>query len=231
MAADSQTLPNVMNEISSWFSTIIILIADGIIVWRACAVWRHSRIVQGVLIFLMSANVGVNIADAAEDQLLTISETSSITLDWVSVLLSLAVNVVATLLIAYRAWIYHKSVHVALGQSSKSPVQGIFLLMVESGAILAIIQLLNIIFNKLDVDGLVGSTIDTLSRLATGLYVYAAAMSPVGIFVLVQTGNTYERSFSSRTVAQAPETAIAFNSQVNVTRGQSDMLQTGYHSS
>ncbi|KAE9402775.1 hypothetical protein BT96DRAFT_974168 [Gymnopus androsaceus JB14] len=75
---------------------------------------------------------------------------STETLDWLSIVLNLTVNIVATLLIAYRAWTHHRSARAIL-RNKKTQVQAILLLMVESGAIFGVVQLANIIIQALDI--------------------------------------------------------------------------------
>lgn len=96
----------------------------------------------------------INTADLIVDTQ-TFLFTHSITLDWVATLLNLAVNTVATLLIVYRAWFisifypdvisthsgsrtHHKSVRSI--SRKKTQVEALLLLFIESGAVLAVIQ-------------------------------------------------------------------------------------------
>lgn len=82
--------------------------------------------------------------------------TKSVTLDWIAIVINLAVNMMATLLIIYQAWynsisinssqvtysklrIYHKSIR-SISRSNKSQVEAILLLLIESGAVLAAVQ-------------------------------------------------------------------------------------------
>ncbi|KAE9404700.1 hypothetical protein BT96DRAFT_935391 [Gymnopus androsaceus JB14] len=45
----------------TWPGTITLMLSDGIVTWRACAIWPHAKILRLVLSGLMIANIGVNL--------------------------------------------------------------------------------------------------------------------------------------------------------------------------
>ncbi|KAE9404517.1 hypothetical protein BT96DRAFT_935654 [Gymnopus androsaceus JB14] len=187
-AADSQPLLNVWGVIEIWTGNLIYLMADTIIVWRAWAIW-DNRPVHWLLSILMFANIGVNIADSVADTRAELEDlVSGVTLDWVNVALSFAVNVVATSLIAYKAWDHHKAVKGISTRNKKTPVESILLLLVESGAIFGILQV------ALDVNQIPESNIGQAEGVIGNFYNFTAALNPVAIFILVQTQTTYEHS-------------------------------------
>ncbi|KAF9073351.1 hypothetical protein BDP27DRAFT_1318752 [Rhodocollybia butyracea] len=195
-SANSQSILLVWDVISIWLAYVIYLVADGMIVWRAWAVWMDNRGVKLTLAFLMFADIGVDLAAGVTDtrtRILGGQETQ--TLDWVNVALSFTINVVATSLIGFQAWIYHESVKKTVSIRKKTRLEEILLLLLESGAIFGIVQLLDIIFSILDSKDTVLPTVDLASQLIGNLYPYAAAFNPVAIYVVVQTQNTYEHSF------------------------------------
>lgn len=93
------------------------------------------------------------IADAEPAALLSSDVT---TWDWITTVMSLAVNIIATLLIVYKAWYISVSItnslshyntcrthHIsarAVSPNRKTQVQAILLLFIESGAIFAVFQ-------------------------------------------------------------------------------------------
>jgi len=107
--------------------------------------------------------------------------------------MNLAVNTEATLLIVYRAWTHHKSVQ-SISRNKKSQVEAILLLFIESGALFAACQILNIVIRALDVNSILNTPVNICSLFFTDLYTISAAFSPVAIVILVQTRSDYEHT-------------------------------------
>ncbi|KAE9403120.1 hypothetical protein BT96DRAFT_1017192 [Gymnopus androsaceus JB14] len=183
-------LIGILNECSENFT---FLVADTAIVWRAWALWAESGLVKWTLLIILLADIGVNIADAIVAAKIT-NNFESVTLDWVTATINLTVNIVATLLIAYRAWTYYQSTH-ALSRNKTTQVEAILLLMIESGAIFGIVQVANVIFNALDIHAAQFSPVTKATTFLDAMYLYSAALNPVALLILIQTGNTYENSF------------------------------------
>ncbi|KAE9392238.1 hypothetical protein BT96DRAFT_1057800 [Gymnopus androsaceus JB14] len=151
MAANLKS--NVTNIIAYWSSTANFLIADITIAWRAWVLSVENRLIRWTLLVILLLDIGINAADTrhplgvniADDiadtkvKLGLVIENKDVTLDWVSTVLNLTVNIVGTSLIGCRAWIYHKSTYAIL-RNKKTQVEAILLLMVESGAIFGMIQ-------------------------------------------------------------------------------------------
>ncbi|KAE9392593.1 hypothetical protein BT96DRAFT_944549 [Gymnopus androsaceus JB14] len=143
------------------------------IVWRAWAVWAENRLIKWSLLIILLVDISIGIADSAVDIKAVINinndvNTNTVTLDWISVIFNLIVNVVGTSLIGYKAWTHHLSVR-AIAHNKKTQVETVLLLLVESGAILGVVQC---------------SDNDNLQ-----------ALNPIAVVILVQTRNTYEHSF------------------------------------
>ncbi|KIK56228.1 hypothetical protein GYMLUDRAFT_821836 [Collybiopsis luxurians FD-317 M1] len=90
----------------------------------------------------MITNIGINVADCILDNIevktIAVAGTSTI-LDWLSGVLSLAVNMFATGLIAWKAWNFNHDMAEA-GIKRTTRVQKILLLLIESGAVYCTIQ-------------------------------------------------------------------------------------------
>jgi len=198
MAANSQSALMSSLVLQSLCGDVMYLIADAVIVWRAWAIWVEKSNIKCSLFILLLLDIGVTIADIITDaEFDTNPNTRPIpteTLDWVGIVLSLTVNIVATLLIAYRAWAHHRSIQT-FAPNRKTQVEMILFLVVESGAIFGVVQIFSIVFQALDVHATPLSPIDTASTFVQGLYAYSAAINPVALIILVQTGSTYDHSF------------------------------------
>ncbi|KAE9389461.1 hypothetical protein BT96DRAFT_1025041 [Gymnopus androsaceus JB14] len=196
MAADLKAIVPVI--LAEWFGNCIFLIADAAIVWRAWALWAENRLIKWALLIILLTDIGgINIADAVADTKVVINASNrahdAVTFDSLSPALNLMVNIVATLLIAYRAWTYHQSTHAIL-HNKKTQVGAILLLMVESGAVFGVVQVIYIIFHALDIHAAEFSPVSIANTFINGLYTYIAALNPVALVILIQTGKTYEQN-------------------------------------
>ncbi|KAE9387798.1 hypothetical protein BT96DRAFT_981285 [Gymnopus androsaceus JB14] len=210
-AASLKAVP--MISLQEWSGNFIILIADIAIIWRAWVLWAENKLIKCMLMIILLADIGINIADPIADTKLDISlniNINAVTLDWVSAVLNLTVNIVATLLIAHRAWTHHQFTCATL-RNKKTQVEAILLLMVESGAIFGVVQIAIIIFNILDIQAASFSPVDSATALLEVLYICIAALNPVALVILIQTGNTYEHSSHLEDV-----TSQEFNSVPNI---------------
>ncbi|KAF9072047.1 hypothetical protein BDP27DRAFT_1320988 [Rhodocollybia butyracea] len=193
VVADTQSQVTVYVFISTWSTNIIIAITDAVIVWRAWAIWVDNMKVRWTLLLVMLADIDY--------------QNSSITLDWVNFILSLSVNIIATCLISFQAWLHHKSIESISITRKRTKGERTLLLLVESGAIYALLQLLTIITSALSAKAPSVSPIYITTLLTTQFYTAAAALNPVAIFILVQTQNTYEQSFHLEQISSLSQQA------------------------
>ncbi|KAE9384181.1 hypothetical protein BT96DRAFT_929428 [Gymnopus androsaceus JB14] len=196
--ANSQPLLEVGAQISSWASSLIFLIGDLIIIWRAWVVWTHNKIVKKILAFFVLVVIGINLADASVDNQKKLSATGqTVILDIAFFALTLAVNVTLTLLIAYRTWMYHRSLNGIVILQGKTFVGRILLLFVESGAILAIFQVLALAFQELDRNAQNLSPLQFAKLNISDIYVYVAALNPLAIFIIMEIRRQTTYGYSS----------------------------------
>ncbi|KAF9064671.1 hypothetical protein BDP27DRAFT_1425599 [Rhodocollybia butyracea] len=137
-----------------WYPTQLLL-SDGIVVWRA---------------------VSINVADCIWSDLQF--QYKAAILDWLSTILSLVVNMVATMLFAYKAWNYHRDIAGLSGSLSRK----------ESGAMFCTIQAIYIVITVLDSYNIITSqwllvTIEAITGVAAACY-------PVSVIILIHKDNT-----------------------------------------
>ncbi|KIK57908.1 hypothetical protein GYMLUDRAFT_737035 [Collybiopsis luxurians FD-317 M1] len=169
-----------------WIGTIAVLLSDSIVVWRAWTFFEHAKLPRYLLAFLMIANIGVNIADCIWADIEVQTElTGSTILDWFSGVLSVVVNMVATGLIAWKAWNHHQLM-VEAEIRRRSRAEDLLLLLIESGAIYCALQVAYIVVTlintyapeRLASTPLVAPVIETLSVIVAEWY-------PVAVIILV----------------------------------------------
>ncbi|KAF9063442.1 hypothetical protein BDP27DRAFT_1368002 [Rhodocollybia butyracea] len=126
----------------------LLLVSDTIVVWRAWILLFHNRFWRNTLVLLEIINTISNILDCIEYPIyntmalngfkidstwgILIMDYSGV-LDLVSFLTSLLVNVAATVLIGWKAWMHHKSLTEAAIYRRTYAIK-ILLVLVESGA-------------------------------------------------------------------------------------------------
>ncbi|KAF9072035.1 hypothetical protein BDP27DRAFT_1418399 [Rhodocollybia butyracea] len=175
-AAEAESHIIVFDSIYNWLINIIVFVTDAVIAWRAWAMWIDNTKVKLTLLLLMLANICVSLADgvANSDGSSQFNQNNTITLDWVNFILSFSVNMIATCLISFRAWLYHKSTKSIFITGKWTKGERILLLLVESGAIYAVLQLLVIITTALTVRAPSSGPIAFTSTLTIQLYIAAA---------------------------------------------------------
>ncbi|KAH8809526.1 hypothetical protein DL96DRAFT_568350 [Flagelloscypha sp. PMI_526] len=133
----------------TWSLPINYIITDSIIVWRAYVIWRPVWI-RMLLVAAMFGSATMSILYAAISTKHHFSWTSNPTIDRPLVvsfiLLSFGVNLFATSLMGIKAWQYRKKISSVFNSSttsaSSSTVLNVLVLLVETGVVLCILQLL-----------------------------------------------------------------------------------------
>ncbi|KAJ6595941.1 hypothetical protein B0H10DRAFT_2197284 [Mycena sp. CBHHK59/15] len=139
---------NLINVLAGQGTGSIALIGDTVSVWRAWAILTPNRKPVYGLILLLLAGLGTSVAG----NILDMSAPNFITFDSVVGVLTLlgqtlplVTNLVATGLIAYKA--YFMKATLGLGQSK---VAKILMVVTESGAFYCVIQAINVALNLTD---------------------------------------------------------------------------------
>ncbi|KIK58653.1 hypothetical protein GYMLUDRAFT_246044 [Collybiopsis luxurians FD-317 M1] len=103
-AADSQDL--IWAYMDIFPQSILLLISDGIVVWRAWVLLPEGILWKILPTILTIANIGLNIADCTVDvvQIQTILDGLTPELDWIVFAASIAINILATLFIMWKWW-------------------------------------------------------------------------------------------------------------------------------
>ncbi|KAE9403179.1 hypothetical protein BT96DRAFT_917628, partial [Gymnopus androsaceus JB14] len=180
-----------------WPPTIILLLSDFIVTWRAWALFPHNKIWRLLLLTMMVGNTFINILDCSFHNL--ISDDSRIDtaigtfavfndpkLDWISVVLSFAVNFLATLSIIWKAWHHHRFLAEA-SIRKKTQVQKILLLLIESGSIFCVAQAvyLGFIFSDKITSIDTKTSVTSYTIPVTQILTIAAAWYPAMVVMLI----------------------------------------------
>ncbi|KAF9067505.1 hypothetical protein BDP27DRAFT_909731 [Rhodocollybia butyracea] len=185
---------------SSWPGQINLLLSDSIVVWRASALYHQSKFWRFILAILMIANIGINLADCGWISVNESIEFSKpIILDWLSAVLSLNVNITATILFSYKALNHHRYTGGLSGGLALrgTRAQKMLNLLVESGVIFCTIQFIYVIVIVLDAYNIITPNSQWPRHAVDALFVTASACYPVAVIGLLHKNNKRPRSTES----------------------------------
>ncbi|KAI0319950.1 hypothetical protein OF83DRAFT_1169743 [Amylostereum chailletii] len=129
-------------------SELNLILSDAVVIWRAWVLWGRNKIVltSCAVLFMSAIAIAVLVIyqEATSEPGLSegfLSEFGE-TVAAVSLFLSLAINLWATALIAYKAWRYRRSISAHLQRGNrKGVVETLLTLLLESGAIYSCFQI------------------------------------------------------------------------------------------
>ncbi|TRM69730.1 hypothetical protein BD626DRAFT_392096 [Schizophyllum amplum] len=153
------------------------VLSDFVVVWRAWIVWTGNRYVQATLGICLVATVACSVAD------FVISYRAIETLNiygpaearaLLAILPLLITNVVASALVGYKVWDYRRTIKASLGQRSRTRVEKVMMLLVESGLLYAVIWIVFLAFSV--------TNIEAFTSLGPVFIAWRASLSFAGIY-------------------------------------------------
>ncbi|KAM5536737.1 hypothetical protein V8D89_009576 [Ganoderma adspersum] len=210
--------------------TINIILSDLVVWWRAWVLWPESRVVRISGCVLLLATFVMSVVDTtfscqAQEGFMFegLAEGNA------AAALSLATNFTATILTAYKAWLYRKSArNYAESGSMNSRVEHILVLLVESGALYCALWIVVIVW-QVGVDNQYIRTLIFVQHhhhessfwaqggvLIEGCLVPLIAIYPTVIIVLVALNKSgIENGFKPSGVAGPPGIAVEVETVVS----------------
>ncbi|KAF9063645.1 hypothetical protein BDP27DRAFT_1426660 [Rhodocollybia butyracea] len=181
----------IINDISVVLDSVMILTGDLLISWRAWVLLPHDTFWRFVLATITIGDIGINIADGIFDIfcMMAMLDGSPPFLDLVALGFSLVVNLTATALIGWKAWVHHQAMRDA-AMGKKSGVQKILLLFVESGAFFLILQLFTWISMRIFTLVPLGQPSALLSTISSNLWYTSAGLYPIAMIILIHSENS-----------------------------------------
>ncbi|KIK57388.1 hypothetical protein GYMLUDRAFT_46259 [Collybiopsis luxurians FD-317 M1] len=179
--------------IQSWTLAISMVLNDFIVVWRAWILFQQNRLFRVALTLFMTVNIGTQITDCIFDEVdikVPLVMNSSISLDWISAVVSLAVNMFATGLIAWKAWCHYSAMKELAAFHIRTRTQNILLLLIETGALYCTIQVLFVVFNLLHMYGPANGQRSLAYQIFDCIFIFASTWYPVAVVILVNMDNT-----------------------------------------
>ncbi|KAF5346169.1 hypothetical protein D9758_009925 [Tetrapyrgos nigripes] len=190
---------------ANFMERINFLVNDGIVVWRAWILFPRNRRVKATLAFCMFGTTVCSIFDAVNGAIIVLNNGFGV-VDGKKTFLVLTVpllvtNIIATLLIGYKAWRHRLDIQRNLGSSTTSSssgtrgaasatkVQKILFLMVESGLIYIAFW-----FATLFLTAFGDASLLSFQVFIGQCMPYLSALYPVLIIILVSLETTREES-------------------------------------
>lgn len=186
-------LPRLQNA-QNFLPVINYVLSDAIVIWRAWVLWEHNIRVLAAPIVLLIGTTGAALASAAFEVKLaadgyhTTAASGNLTslgnLQYAVWFMTLATNLVATVLISIKAWQHRQVLRATMGAGNGSTMaERMMALLVESGALYCVIWAIFILAN-FDFFGQIGNDITRAIMVqVTGIY-------PTVIVVLVALRRT-----------------------------------------
>ncbi|KIK54863.1 hypothetical protein GYMLUDRAFT_249207 [Collybiopsis luxurians FD-317 M1] len=193
--------------VNPWPVTINLLLGDYIVAWRAWILSQKSRFWKVLLAGMTICNTVLNIADCIWANV-TLHEMLSLQfgpLDWLSLTFSLAINLISTLLISWKAWKHYSNLSGSSYTANRT--LKLLLLLVESGGIFCLLQLANLIFDIFDTSPVISAefSFNIASLVFNNTLIGFSALYPIAVFLLIQsnTSPVIETFHSSQSPAES----------------------------
>ncbi|TBU25785.1 hypothetical protein BD311DRAFT_763857 [Dichomitus squalens] len=208
-------------KVQSWMMTatggLNILIGDGVVWWRACVVWRNRIVyIVGPLLLTLTLVIGVLEVHKSETGP-SLHLQILIGVDGFAdafVVLTMSVNILATSLIAYKAWGHRRLLQKHVGSDgTKTRTLKALALLVESGTIYCALLIFLVVYQlsrPLEVTSNASAFAQTGWYLTDGCLFPITAIYPTTIIVIVAM-NRSPIDHGVSHINEAKDTAIIFN--------------------
>ncbi|ETW82270.1 hypothetical protein HETIRDRAFT_168785 [Heterobasidion irregulare TC 32-1] len=179
---------SILSVIQVIIQEVVALLGNIIIVWRAQTLWKTHYIMvflKGTFIITTVILILNSITSSIGDERLQSWEFFSGV--WIQIAqwgLELILNLVATILIAYKAWEYRQSIKAYLIKNKKTQIEIMLALLVESGIVYCGLWIFLIGSQFISIDSFTNQ-FDVMSLFFTGIY-------PTIIMIAVSLNNTVE---------------------------------------
>ncbi|KAF8919240.1 hypothetical protein CPB85DRAFT_1278177 [Mucidula mucida] len=223
-----------------WPVMVNFMISDIIVVWRAWVLYPNRMAIRAILAvvtladaFLWFYSQGLVSTHANEPN----SPTTDQQISTASTFMSLGANVVGTVCIAAKAFAHQRSVKAAWrneGSARRGDVSRILFVLVETGAIFAVVQLLDGITGQVDLVAL--TPLDLATDVIGKAAIYLAAILPTATVIIVrshQSVETWSLQDSSGEYGKPKSSTristMRFGNSVSTARSAGDMPTIDYN--
>ncbi|KAJ7205061.1 hypothetical protein GGX14DRAFT_397996 [Mycena pura] len=171
-------------------------VSDAIVAWRAWVLYPRNRFVQGTLATVVCADLVLWIYAQANlskhrAQDIAISPGTDVNLSTAANFLSLGTNLLSTGFIAVKAWKYFQLLDGTWRDKiRRSRATQILLVLVETGVVWAVVQIVVGVIQQLDVEAF--TRLDLATSVIETASTYLAAILPAATIIIVRSQNSFE---------------------------------------
>ncbi|KAG6828070.1 hypothetical protein H0H92_009372 [Tricholoma furcatifolium] len=185
------------NSVSIWASVIPPFIGDAVVVWRAWVLFPDQLYFMILPVMMVLGTTAVSITYVSSYVSSSFSGQINSRLFGASIILSMATNVIATLLIVYKLWSHRKFVNKTLGASRRhSPAQKVLDILVESGLIYCALQIVTLTLDSLPSAPIMGTPYAYAVQVFLCSYTVISAMYPTIVILLVNTQRSFVDTYA-----------------------------------
>ncbi|KAI0309638.1 hypothetical protein OF83DRAFT_1179394 [Amylostereum chailletii] len=228
--------------VTNILAAVVSIMGDSIVLWRACVVWGMHEgmcIFSVVLILVQICSwvvymIGIVVAQTVPATPASFrplgSPSANVDLTALVFSVSLAANVWATAIVAYKTWKHRRGVRRYLNnRTRKSAVEAVFLLLVESGVLYAILWILYTISDVAEVSQSLHS-VPVANAALTAELVWGDGMNQIpGIYltivILVLAFQQSHRESTLTNMRSGAEISVPFSFRIPQTTVRTDDTQ------
>lgn len=184
-----------------WMTALLTIISDGVVVWRTWVLYSEQRWVMLAPCALIVSTIVTSLGYLILISMYPTPETLTFALLfarlWIASLsLSLATNVVATLLTFYKLWAYLRfRREMGMHRALRSPVQKVMLLLVESSFVFCAIQGINLLVEFVPRTEQADTASYIVEEVVLSTLQMATAMYPTIVVILVSQQRSLVETF------------------------------------
>ncbi|KAF8209758.1 hypothetical protein K438DRAFT_1959987 [Mycena galopus ATCC 62051] len=213
--------------IERWPPALNFIISDLIVLWRACSLRESHR-------WLKAAAWGLGLADVAvwclasaftsRDATGRSSDRSTDqTVNTLSVVTSLIINVVGTVAIGVLAWRHNRTMSQASILRWRGDVPRILFVLVETGFIWAFVQVVYVILQSINM--VPASRLDMATGAISKMAVYLAAILPTVTLIIIRSKRSLENSQPSEISSVCQKCSSVLSTSGTRARTQGEAVQ------
>ncbi|KAF7368018.1 hypothetical protein MSAN_00867600 [Mycena sanguinolenta] len=223
------TLLGFIKVHSHGFPCTQFIISDLIVLWRACSLRQSHRWLKGAMWGLGLADVVVWCVAAAvtsrDATRRSTDHSTDQTINTVSVVTSLIINVIGTVAIGVVAWKHNRTMAQAAIPRWRGDVPRILLVLVETGFIWAFVQLVYLILQY--VNKVPATRLDMATGAILKMALYLAAILPTVTLIIVRSRRSVQDSLQPSeilSVCQQCSSVVSTSGTRMRTRGEAVRL-------
>ncbi|KAG6914411.1 hypothetical protein DXG01_000524 [Tephrocybe rancida] len=218
----------IFAQLVQWSTQTLALISDGVVVWRAWALYYDRPWVMFGPCMLLLATIGVNMSVSA----LQSQPTFSLHVDMIalatrlfdaSLAMSLATNVITTLLALYKLW-DHRRFFNRIGLRSQSRAEKIMVALIESGFVYCGVQIVYMILQSYH--GKVLSPVDVATTVTFSFYISFTASYPSIVVVFVSQKRSMADTFGFSSASPPNTKSVRIDEERPATVGHLSFAHT-----